>query len=276
MRRRAAFFPVFVSSLWVLSLVPVAAGEPEAGSPPKTVITGDRMNLLRKGEAVEFLGGVKLARGSDRMTADRMVSDEKRGLTQAWGRVYLRRDVPTEGVRWEAWADEGRYHSPSSSGTLWGRKGSVRLRRSVLTEGEGDKPLEMEADRITFFDAALVPAVEGSSRPAASPAGTGQRAEAEGRVHVLLREFLPEPRETEIWAGRAFFDGSGQSIRFWEGYDSRKDFPRARQTEGDEVRDLSGMNIVYFLQDKRLLVENNVRALIRTPEVEKKKDGLAR
>lgn len=88
---------------------------------PKTVIKGTRMDVLKKGEITEFRDGVTLTRGNDFMSADRMVNHEKTGVTQAWGRVYLRRRDPGKGVLWEAWSDQAVYDSNEASGTLWGK-----------------------------------------------------------------------------------------------------------------------------------------------------------
>jgi lipopolysaccharide export system protein LptA len=94
---------------------------------PKTYIQGRRMEILKKGEATEFTGGVTLTRENDFMSADRMVNYDKEGTTHAWGNVYLKRRDPVKGVLWEAWGDEGIYDSNVSSGTLWGKViGEVR------------------------------------------------------------------------------------------------------------------------------------------------------
>ncbi|HRY29351.1 MAG TPA: hypothetical protein P5079_04855 [Elusimicrobiota bacterium] len=244
------------------------AGLTEEPKPPKTVITGDRMNLLRKGAAVEFVGGVTLVRGNDFMKADRMVSEEKKGLTEAWGRVYLRRDDPLGGVRWESWAEEGTYSSQISSGTLWGRGKPVKVHRSPLSASTETQRMEMEALRFTFYDRVVESATQSTS--------AWTCVEAEGLVYVWMKESTPTVRDTQIWAHDAFYDGSMENVRFWGGYDSfRNDSraadpkpvqPRARQTEGEEIRDLSGDEMTYFLNDKRLVVERNVRATILTPD----------
>lgn len=95
----------------------LAAAEPE---PPKTVIKGKQMVVLKKGEVTKFTGGVTLTRGDDFMSADQMVSNEKTGVTEAEGRVYLRRRDPSRGVLWETWSENGVYDTNLSSGTLWG------------------------------------------------------------------------------------------------------------------------------------------------------------
>ena len=47
--------------------------------PPKTYITGTRMNILRKGEAVEFVGGVNLTRGNDFLSGGAFTARQRNG-----------------------------------------------------------------------------------------------------------------------------------------------------------------------------------------------------
>lgn len=252
-----------------------AAGDKGANAPPvKTVITGARMNLIQKGAAVEFTGGVTMQRGPDLLKADRMVSDEKNGLTQAWGRVYLRRDDPAAGARWEAWSEEAQYAKNLSSGTLWGKKEPARVLRKPLS-GEGEQ-LEMRGYRITFYEAAPV-------APSTSPA---QVVEAEKRVYVRMeeepeKEGPPSARVTEIWAGRCEYDGRLSSTTFTGGYGdpapesaiAGRDpaFPLARQREDGDVRELTGESVTYMLDERRLLAEGNVRAVILGREEKRKR-----
>jgi lipopolysaccharide export system protein LptA len=227
---------------------------PEA-SAPKTVITGGRMNLLRKGDAVEFVGGVTLVRGKDRLAAERMVSEEKRGLVKAWGDVRLRRDMPAEGVRWEAWADEGAYDTRASSGTLRGKKRAVRVKRSPLVARSTEPVVYLEAERMTFFQAKS-PAAPGEASP-----DQAASVEAWERVYLRYDETVPEARRTEVWADRASYDGVTGELRFWNGAAAAK-FPRARQEQGGQAREVSGKVISFFAREERLSVEQNVQAVV--------------
>jgi lipopolysaccharide export system protein LptA len=279
--RRVIFFTVAL----VLGLsFSVLRGEQTPSSdraePPKTRITGERMNLLRKGEAVEFVGSVKMVRGTDFLSADRMVSDEKKGLVQAWGNVYLRREVPEENLRWEAWGEEGAYNNEVGSGTLMGKKKQTRVRRTYVTPRTDEGRFEMEADRITFFR---------STSTRLSSEDTS--AVARGNVYAVFEDTGPPKRLTQVWAGHAVYHGSEGRAQFWKGYESKRfgkisdltetervffaaaeGMPWARQTEEKETRNLSGKTLAYFVQDERLTVEENVRALLLTNEAPKKRE----
>jgi lipopolysaccharide export system protein LptA len=257
---------VLLKGFWIIAVlagIPASLAARAESDPPKTLITGERMSLIGKGEAVEFVGGVKLRRGNDFLSAHRMVSEEKKGLTRAYGRVYLRRDLPEEGVRWEAWADEAVYDSKASSGTLWGNKKTVRMKRTPLT-GADPVLMEVTSDRATLFESTTAfPAaghLSGGPEEAAPPSpGPFTYAESEGRVHLVYRE--PQPRETQVWASRAFYNGALGRVQFWGGY-SGSGFPRALQTEAQDIRRLAGETMIYFVEDQRLQVQNNVQAVL--------------
>jgi hypothetical protein len=234
-----------------------------AGETLKTLIKGARMDVIKKGEAVEFKGGVTLTRGRDFLSADRMINREGQGLTQAWGHVYLRRLDPTGTLVWEAWGDEALYDANASSGTLWGRGGACRAKRSSLTGGPATAPLFLESDKLTFFELA--------EKPAAAT-----QARATGRVYVDYTEPAAGGRRTRVWSDRADYDGAGRKIRFEDPYPAggprasdRPPWPegakprvRVWQQEGASGRDIAGDSVVFFESDSRVVVEGNVMAYL--------------
>jgi len=228
------------------------SGKSSGGRAAKTVITGQKMNLLKKGEAVEFSGGVTLVRGHDILKADRMISNEKTG----------------KNIHWKAWAEKGIYDSNTSSGTLWGSKKPARVKRLSLSSKKNHSPyLFLEADKITFIKVELT---------------THTNAEAVGRVYVEYLEKEPAVRETRVWSNRAYFNGKEDTIRFWEGYLNPLDSPRknrfrrkggrskprAVQMEEKERRDITGLVLLYDLKQQKLVVENEVKVLIVSPDRE--------
>ena len=233
----------------------------EETAAPKTIIKGSRMNLIRKGEAAEFTGGVTLTRGNDFLSADRMTADDAQSNIHAWGHVYLRRDDRVQGLRWEAWADEGIYETKASSGTLIGKKKLVRVKRSALGVAKSTAPLHLEADRMWFFQT--------------TPAGSTEAvtsAEAAGEVYVRYAESTPTARLTEVWSTHARLDGPTGALRFWN--DPRETLPKARQLEGAASRNLAGEAITYFVKEERLAVEEQVTAVLYSPKEDK--NGAAR
>jgi len=246
-------------------LLCAVGGAAEEVSAPKTVIKGSRMNLIRKGEAAEFTGGVTLTRGNDFLSADRMTADEKQNTVHAWGDVYLRRDDPAQDLRWEAWSDEGIYDTQASSGTLIGKKKIVRVKRSSMGAANRPAPLHLEADRMWFFQAA-------------GATDTVTSAEARGRVYVRYAESTPTVRLTEVWSTHAHLDGPTGGLRFWNAPEAPAGapggrpggtLPKARQVEGAAVRNLMGETIRYFVKEERLAVESRATATLYSPKEEK-------
>ncbi len=256
-------------------------GRSEDGRPaPKTIITGSRMNLLNKGDAVEFVGGVKVVRGNDSLSADRVLSEEKKGLVHAWGNVYLRRNVPEENIKLEAWSQEAAYNTDTSSATLRNKGSQAKLRRSDLSS-DGERLsktsyLEMKAVRMTFFESTdpRPSAVMGyplvSTAPVAASTSTFGAMEAQGDVYVFSQEVSTSAptKKTEIWATESFFEGRGRRAVFWnkDGGSAAFPFPRARQEEDDAVRNLKGETLIYHMDDQRLVVQGRVSAEMWTPK----------
>ena len=117
---------------FLLALLVPAAGL-RALDAPKTIVKGQKMEVIKRGESVAFSGGVTMTRGDDFMSADRMINHEKQGITEACGNVYLRRKDPVHGSQSEAWGDEGTYDSNQTSGTLRGNV-FAEIRESTPTE----------------------------------------------------------------------------------------------------------------------------------------------
>lgn len=59
-------------------------------SEPKTVITGDEMEIIRGGQAVIFTGNSKVVRGDSVLNADRLVQDKKQGRVDASGNINFK------------------------------------------------------------------------------------------------------------------------------------------------------------------------------------------
>jgi hypothetical protein len=256
-----------VGAFLVFSAAPAPAGETADGA-PKTTITGEKMNILSKGDVIEFSGDVKMVRGEDVLTADRVRMDEKTGLARAWGRVHLTRRQSEEGLLWEAWADAALYDSRASSGTLWGTRDAARLMRSPLKPGPGaPAPFALAADRVTLYQEAVAPST-----------AAWNFAHAVGRVHVNYEDDGPPRRVTDVWAGRMFYDGSLEKVRFTGGYPSRRHklkkewrflkkykTPLARQREDAETRFLTGRLLRYHTDERRLVAEGDVKATVQRP-----------
>lgn len=236
------------------------AEPPPTPAAEKAVITSQKVQVLDRGRRVEFTGNVVLVRGRDRLTADRMVTEEGSDLSRAWGRVVLQREEP--GALWEATGDSAAYDTGFSSGTLWGGAVPARAVRRGLSASEGGDPLlTLWAGVLTFFEAT----------PATSTAAVPM-AEAREGVYLRAEESVPRPRRTEVWADRAVFDGREDRLAV-EGAPrtlavdipsapAGSDRPYARQAVGKDVREVSGDRMTYRPGDRRLRVEQRVQARV--------------
>lgn len=232
-------------------------------STPKTRIVGDRVNVLRRGERVEFVGHVRMWRGSDTMTADRMVQDETTRQTQAWGQVHLSREDGQAGVVWEAWGDEGLYEERASSGTLWGVGRMARAQRRPFSEPSSDL-LAITAEVLTLWTSTAT-SWDGRGREASM-------AQARRQVILSVEQSTPTPRFTQVWAESLTFDGTTGTVRAVDGSlwppESRPSpvfegllAPRAHMVEKGERRWVTGDEILYSMRDKRLIIQGTVRSL---------------
>ncbi|MBL8023755.1 MAG: hypothetical protein JNK54_05670 [Elusimicrobia bacterium] len=250
---------------------------------PKTIITSESARVIGKGESVEFLGKVTLTRGSDFLSADRLVTEEKNTFARAWGSVFFRRESSDQPVLWEAWGDRAVYDTQTASGTLWGKGRPARARRTPEVKGRvSGGTVDMESPQITLAR------VERSTSSAGVSAGVVQGS---GGVYLRSVERGPVDRLTELWSDRVDFDGPLDRFRLegafvpWSGMavpggpPPALDRPYARQIHGWDKRELRGLLIDMHPTDRRLVVEKRVRAdllyesAVTTPAGESREGG---
>ncbi|MBN1384974.1 MAG: LPS export ABC transporter periplasmic protein LptC [Elusimicrobia bacterium] len=97
-----------------------------AGEP--ATITGDRMKILSKGDIMEFIGNVKLVQKNLKITANKMISNEKTGAVSGKGDVVIRYSSGTTTTY--AWAKTAEYNKNSGDGVI---SGDVKVKR-VLSD----------------------------------------------------------------------------------------------------------------------------------------------
>ncbi len=222
-----------------------------------TVITSDKVRVLGRGESVEFTGRVNLARGGDRLTAQRVVTTEKNTLAEAWERVYLRREWPGDPARWEAWGDYGIYDTVAASGHFRSTGGApARAKRTPVVEDPAVGRFELEATEIFFRNGESTVPVKGGF------------AEAAGGVW-LTGEEPALARRTELWSDRMDYDGAREEMVFTGGFGRAAsaggpppggDRPFARQTDGPETRELRARRLAYHPGARRLSLAGGVEA----------------
>ncbi|HMU75384.1 MAG TPA: hypothetical protein PKD69_06410, partial [Elusimicrobiota bacterium] len=138
-------------------------------------------------------------------------------------------------------------------------------RAMILADGKKEVRFQLEAQRITFF--------QDRSGGVAESSAPLSMADAGGGVFIRSEESAPRPRRTELWSGRAVFDGREGRLTLENGFrpppgfsntmpPSESDRPFCRQTVGREIRDVSGEVMTYRPSTRRLVVERNAMARV--------------
>ncbi|MGA2089994.1 MAG: LptA/OstA family protein [Endomicrobiales bacterium] len=130
--------PAVVCVLHTFSMVAVPEKE------PKTIITGDQMEIESQGQMVIFTGNAKVVRGKNVLIADRIVQDKKINRVDAFGNVdfktFTQQHEPVWGVAQKAW-----YSPAAGTGELVDGPASITYSAKTSTS-----PLKMIASRIAF------------------------------------------------------------------------------------------------------------------------------
>lgn len=217
-------------SVLLLTLAAAAGAE-------DTTITGDRMELVDKGNQVIFSGGVHLVRGPDDMRATEMRTNKTRDKITAKGKVRLVRKASSTET-WKGFGDVGHYETDTGTGYLLGTRKQARLIRDAVTESSATQSMDIIADRIDF-----------SREP--------QRAYARGKVYGKTID--PKSGETyEFYAAEAEYRGSERRVILLG-------LPRPviLQTGLRKVRRVTGDRIIYYIDERRLISEGSAQAYTR-------------
>lgn len=202
-----------------------------------TTITGERMELLNKGEVVVFSGNVHLVRGDDDMRAAEMKTNKARDRITARGRVRLVR-IASATETWKGFGDVGHYETQTGTGYLLGLDKRARMVREEVVSSTETRTMEILADRIDF-----------SREP--------QRAFARGSVFGTTTD--PETGERyEFRAAEAEYRGAERRIILFG-----EPRPVLTQSGGPKTRRITGDRIIYYLDQRRLISEGSARAVTR-------------
>jgi lipopolysaccharide export system protein LptA len=156
---------------------------------PKTVITGDQMEILQNGKKVVFSGNSRVRRGESTLNADQLVQDKANNRIEAAGRIGFRgytRDRELVVGR----SEKAIYNPDSGQGELWEGRPQI-----VYHVKNSTGPVEVEADRIRFDQAREEIAANGnvdivsSSATAHAPAALFRQQEK----RVILTGQKPQP-----------------------------------------------------------------------------------
>lgn len=187
-------------------------------------ITGERMEVLRRGEITRFLGNVKLVRKKDVITSDIMEHYEKKNYIVGKGNVHLIA-YPEESIKLEAFSDRLTYSVDSKKSTLTGNPELIRI-----DEENPEDRIKMEGEVIKLL-------------------GNEKRIHVQGDARV---------EHGEITATGKFLDYDYEIKKIVLSGDS----PRIYQDDEQVKANYSAEIITIFIDEQRVIMEGNVKASI--------------
>ncbi len=187
-------------------------------------ITGERMEILRKGEVTRFFGNVKLLKGKDVITSDMMEHYEKKYYVVGRGNVHVMA-YPEKSVRLEAFSDKLTYNIESEKSILTGNPQVVRI-----DEENAESRFKVQAQVINLF-------------------GKEKTIHAEGNARV-------ETREMAATADLLDYDYETRKVILSGGS------PHIYQDNQHVRGDYSAQIITIFTDEQTVAMEGNVKASI--------------
>jgi len=187
-------------------------------------ITGERMEVLRRGEVTRFFGNVRLVKGKDVITSDMMEHYEKKNYVVGRGNVHVMA-YPEEFVRLEAFSDKLTYNVESEKTILTGNPRVMRI-----DEENAESRFKMQAQVINLFRKESTVHAEGDAR-------------VEAREMVATADLVDYDYETR----KIILSGGS---------------PHIYQDNQDVRGDYSAQVITIFTDEQTVVMEGNVKASI--------------
>jgi len=192
-------------------------------------ITGNKMNILQKGDILEFIGNVKLVQQNINITADRMKSNEKTGMVHGAGNIAIRYSSGTEDTY--TWGDTADYNKNTGSGII---TGNVKVKRT-LSKSTTDV-VNLTCDKLELFE-------------------FGDRFHAIGNVKVNQPFMVATSSE-------AFYDHKSKEIMLIGGS------PKIVKSDSKGNSEYSGDRIIIVTDREVFTVLGNTKTKIGTNRVE--------
>jgi lipopolysaccharide transport protein LptA len=187
-------------------------------------ISGERMEVLEKGEITRFLGNVKLVRKKDIITSDIMEHYEKKNYVVGKGNVHFIA-YPEESVKLEAFSDRLTYNIDDKKSILTGNPELIRINE----ENPQDR-IKMEGEVIKLSGNEKKVHVQGDARV------------EHGRITATgqLLDYDYEIRKIVLSGGS----------------------PRIYQDDEQVKANYSAEIVTIFIDEQRVIMEGNVKASI--------------
>ena len=187
-------------------------------------ITGERMEVLGRGEITRFLGNVKLVREKDVITSDIMEHYEKKNYIVGKGNVHFIA-YPEESIKLEAFSDRLTYNVDNEKSILTGNPELIRI-----DEENPEDRIKMEGEVIKLLGNEKKVHVQGDARVEhGKMTATGNLLDYDYEIKKIVL--------------------SGNS-------------PRIYQDDEQVKANYSAEAITIFIDEQRVIMEGNVKASI--------------
>jgi lipopolysaccharide export system protein LptA len=198
---------------------------------PKVVITGDEMEILNGGDMVVFSGKSKVVRGESTLNAERLVQDKKNQRVEASGSIYFR-SFTTQKELVEAYAEKALYLLDTEQGEL--TEGRPKVLYHVKTSSV---PVVLYADMISFDQ-------------------RKEEVHAKGAVEIISSSAC-------VYSPSAVLLEKEKKIIL----EGKTPQPKIVYLHDNDWSEYSADKITYFVDQKRVLLQNDVRGKMKTKEV---------
>jgi len=187
-------------------------------------ITGEKMEVLERGEITRFLGKVKLVKGKDVITSDIMEHYEKKNYVIGKGKVHFT-TYPGESIKLETFSNQLTYNVNSKESILTGNPKLIRI-----DEENSEDRVKIEGEVIKLF-------------------GNEKKVHVEGDAKL---------EHKEITAAGKFLDYDYEIKKIVLYGDSPHIYQNNEQVKGDYSAEV----ITIFIDEERITMEGNVKAFI--------------
>ncbi|MBN1823593.1 MAG: hypothetical protein JW803_04675 [Endomicrobiales bacterium] len=203
---------------------------------PRTVITGEKMEIINGGKKVVFTEGARVTKGENVLTARKLVQDKRNNRIDAEGNVKFKTFTEDrEPIRGRS---DKAYYSPDEgfAKLFSGRPEIVYFTKSSTS------PVNLTADEITFYE-------------------KKEELHAKGEVEVISSSVT-------AFAPYAVF-AQGQKKMVLTGSDPQ---PVLIHTEGDKKSTYTADRITFFINRDKVLLEGKVHCVVTAKDEDIKKN----
>lgn len=205
---------------------------------PKTIITGDQMEIIHSGEKVIFTGNSKVVRGNSVLNADQLVQDKKNNQVDALGKVkFTTFTKDKELVKGQA--EKAKYNTETGQGELFEGRPEIKYYVKSSTS-----PLHVQADIISFDEKT-------------------EEIRARGNVVIISSS-------TSAYCSFAVFTQKNNTVVLTGAGAGEKTQPYVIYFRNGEKSQYKADIITAYIQTNKVKLEGNVHGILVGKELDKK------